>query len=98
MDQRIDQSINLSARRLEEAPPGQNEFSKLPDEMIFLVFSYLCRSTVVKCAHVSKRWKRLAYEVLWAKLDLSGSRLEPSILGTVLLRGPRALRIARSVV
>lgn len=89
----------LSKRRRLEAPPGQYGFSKLSDEIILCVFKWLPKSTVAKCAQVSKRWKRLAYdEVLWRRLDLSGSCLKPTILGTVLLRGTQVLRLAKSEV
>jgi len=93
------ESFLLSKRRRLEAPPGQYGFSKLSDEIILCVFKWLPKSTVARCAQVSKRWKRLAYdEVLWRRLDLSGSCLKPTILGTVLLRGTQVLRLAKSEI
>ena len=92
-------SFSLCKRRRIEAPLGQYGFSKLSDEIMLCVFKWLPKSTVAKCAQVSKRWKRLSYdEVLWKRLDLSGSCLKPTILGTVLLRGTQVLRLAKSEV
>jgi len=92
-------SFSLCKRRRIEAPLGQYGFSKLSDEIMLCVFKWLPKSTVAKCAQVSKRWKRLSYdEVLWKRLDLSGSCLKPTILGTVLLRGTQVLRLAKSEI
>lgn len=97
-DQSCD-SFLLSKRMRVEGPPGIDGFSRLSDEVILSVFKWLPKSTIAKCAQVSKRWKRLSYdEVLWRRLDLSSTCLKPTILGTVLLRGTQVLRLAKTEV
>lgn len=78
----------LTKRKRVEGPPGADGFSRLSDEIILCVFRWLPKATIARCAQVSKRWKRLAYdEALWRRLDLSGVSLKPTVLGTVLMRG-----------
>lgn len=97
-DQSCD-SFLLSKRMRVEGPPGIDGFSRLSDEVILSVFKWLPKSTIAKCAQVSKRWKRLSYdEVLWRRLDLSSTCLKPTILGTVLLRGTQVLRLAKTEI
>lgn len=98
-DDQSSDSFLLSKRMRVEGPPGVDGFSRLSDEVILNVFKWLPKSTVAKCAQVSKRWKRLSYdEQLWKRLDLSGNCLKPTILGTVLLRGTQVLRLAKTEV
>lgn len=98
-DDQSSDSFLLSKRMRVEGPPGVDGFSRLSDEVILNIFKWLPKSTVARCAQVSKRWKRLSYdEVLWRRLDLSGNCLKPTILGTVLLRGTQVLRLAKTEV
>ena len=92
-------SFLLPKRKRIDGPPGLDGFSRLSDEIVLCIFKLLPKSTIAKCAQVSKRWKMLAYdEVLWKRLDLSGTCLKPTILGTVLLRGTQVLRLAKTEV
>ena len=92
-------SFLLSKRKRIDGPLGLDAFSKLSDEVILCIFKLLPKSTVAKCAQVSKRWRRLSYdEFLWKRLDLSGISLKPTVLGTVLFRGTQALRLAKTEV
>lgn len=99
-DDQSNDSFLLSKRmRMDGPPSGSSPFSKLPDEVILCIFRWLPKSTIARCAQVSKRWKRLSYdESLWKRLDLSGTCLKPAILGTVLLRGTQILRLAKTEV
>lgn len=98
-DDQSSDSFLLSKRMRVEGPPGVDGFSRLSDEVILSIFKWLPKSTVARCAQVSKRWKRLSYdEILWRRLDLSGNCLKPTILGTVLMRGTQVLRLAKTEV
>lgn len=98
-DDHTNDSFLLSKRMRVEGPPGLDGFSRLSDEVILCILKWLPKSTIAKCAQVSKRWKRLAYdEALWKRIDLSGNCLKPTILGTVLLRGTQILRLAKTEV
>lgn len=98
-DEQSSDSFLLSKRMRVEGPPGVDGFSRLSDEVILNIFKWLPKSTIARCAQVSKRWKRLSYdEALWRRLDLSGNCLKPTILGTVLLRGTQVLRLAKTEV
>ncbi|XP_046436845.1 S-phase kinase-associated protein 2-like [Daphnia pulex] len=98
-DDQSSDSFLLSKRMRMDGPPGIDGFSRLSDEVILSIFKWLPKSTIAKCAQVSKRWKRLCYdEVLWRRLDLSGTCLKPTILGSVLLRGAHILRLAKTEI
>ena len=98
-DDQSNDSFLISKRMRVEGPPGTDVFSRLSDEVVLCIFKWLPKSTVAKCAQVAKRWKRLAYdEVLWRRLDLSGTCLKSTILGTVLMRGTQVLRLAKTEV
>jgi hypothetical protein len=98
-DDQSSDSFLLSKRMRMDGPPGIDGFSRLSDEVILSIFKWLPKATIAKCAQVSKRWKRLCYdEVLWRRLDLSGTCLKPTILGSVLLRGAHILRLAKTEV
>lgn len=74
-------------------------FSKLSDEMVLMIFRWLPKNMLVRCALVCKRWQRIAYdEVLWTRMDLGSRTLNPGSLGHVLMRGTIILRLAQAEV
>lgn len=99
-DSQSNDSFLLSKRMRMDGPLGHGDiFSRLPDELVLCIFKWLPKPTIARCAQVSKRWRRLAYdEALWRRLDLSGTCLKPTVLGTVLLRGTQILRLAKTEV
>jgi len=76
-----------------------NYWMSLSDEIILSIFQFLHKKTVVKCARVCRHWQRLAYdESLWRHVDMSKANLLPGLLGKVLKRGTRVLRLAQAKV
>lgn len=74
-------------------------FLKLSDEMVLMIFRWLPKNMLVRCALVCKRWQRIAYdEVLWTRMDLGSRTLNPGSLGHVLMRGSIILRLAQAEV
>nr|CAD7266020.1 unnamed protein product [Timema shepardi] len=72
-------------------------FSKLSDEMVLTIFRHMPKKSLVRCAFVCKRWRRIAYdESLWSRLDLSLRTLRPGNLGYTLVRGVSILRLAQA--
>ena len=69
------------------------------DEVVLMIFKWLPKHMLAKCAQVCKRWKRLAFdESLWRRLDLGGKSLGSGVIGRVLLRGTNTLRLAKAEV
>jgi F-box and leucine-rich repeat protein 1 (S-phase kinase-associated protein 2) len=78
---------------------GQDAFLKLSDEMVLMIFRWLPKNMLVRCALVCKRWQRIAYdEVLWTRMDLGSRTLNSGSLGHVLMRGTIILRLAQAEV
>lgn len=74
-------------------------FASLPDEVLLMMFKYLPKTTLISCACVCRRWKRIAYDNdLWPRIDLSTRKLVPGSMAHVLLRGPQILRMAQTEV
>jgi hypothetical protein len=74
-------------------------FLKLSDEMVLMIFRWLPKNMLVRCALVCKRWQRISYdEVLWTRMDLGSRTLNPGSLGHVLMRGSVILRLAQAEV
>ncbi|KAJ7386610.1 F-box protein of unknown function [Desmophyllum pertusum] len=79
--------------------PTQNYWMSLSDEIILAIFQFLTKKTLVKCAQICKHWQRLACdESLWRRVDMSKANLLPGILGKVIKRGTRVLRLAQAKV
>lgn len=71
----------------------------MSDELILAVFRWLPKFMLARCAQVSRRWKRMAFdESLWRRLDLGGKTLRPGVVGRVILRGCNILRLAKAEV
>ena len=69
------------------------------DEVILMIFKYLPKYMLARCAQVCKKWKRLAFdECLWRRLDLGNKCLKPGVVGRVILRGCQTLRLAKAEV
>ncbi|XP_068675768.1 S-phase kinase-associated protein 2-like [Montipora foliosa] len=79
--------------------PSTNYWTLLSDEIILTIFQLLSKKTVVKCARICKHWQRLAYdETLWCCVDMTKANLLPGLLGKVLKRGTKVLRLAQAKV
>ncbi|XP_045136945.1 S-phase kinase-associated protein 2-like [Portunus trituberculatus] len=78
---------------------GDDKFNRMSDELILAVLRWLPKFMLARCAQVSRRWKRLAFdESLWRRLDLGGKTLKPGVVGRVILRGCVILRLAKAEV
>lgn len=81
---------------------GDDDFDPwnlLSDEVFVYLLSWLTKSVLVRCARVSRRWNRLAFdESLWKRLDLTDRTLQRGALGRVLDRGVAALRLSKTKI
>lgn len=76
---------------------GEDNFSKLSDEMILHIFRLIPKKALIRCSQVSKRFKRISLdETLWTRLDLSCRSLRDGALGRVISRGTIILRLAQA--
>ncbi|KAH9384494.1 hypothetical protein HPB48_026502 [Haemaphysalis longicornis] len=76
------------------------EFSALPEELIFKVFSYLLHRSLLAASQVSKKWKKVAFDpLLWTEITIDASIESPTMhVGAILRRATmlRRLDISRS--
>ncbi|KAI4477801.1 hypothetical protein M0802_014633 [Mischocyttarus mexicanus] len=78
---------------------GNDEFIKLSDEMILMIFRWLPKKCLVRCMLVCKRWCQIARdEALWSRLDLSSKVLNEGTLEHILPRGVQILRLAQAEI
>ncbi|XP_014607404.1 PREDICTED: S-phase kinase-associated protein 2 isoform X2 [Polistes canadensis] len=89
----------LSRRKRKLSYTGNDEFNKLSDEMILMIFRWLPKKCLVRCMLVCKRWCRIARdEALWSRLDLSSKVLNEGTLEHILPRGVQILRLAQAEI
>ncbi|MCL4127097.1 UNVERIFIED_CONTAM: hypothetical protein GTU68_007949 [Idotea baltica] len=86
-------------RRKLDTVSGEDKFNKLIEEVVLMIFKWLPKYMLARCAQVCKRWKRFAFdESLWRRLDLGSRTLNPGVIGRVLLRGTFSLRLAQAEI
>lgn len=74
-------------------------FNCLSDEIILMIFRWLSKKNLIRCALVCKRWHRLTSdETLWSRLDGSTKVLESGALGNILSRQVIILKLTQSEV
>jgi len=74
-------------------------FDRLSDEVIIKILELLPRKSLVSTARTCKRLQAICYdESFWSRVDCAGKVLGPGIVGSILLRGPVVLRMARTHV
>eukprot|EP00088_Acartia_fossae_P001725 TRINITY_DN10687_c0_g1_i1.p1 TRINITY_DN10687_c0_g1~~TRINITY_DN10687_c0_g1_i1.p1 ORF type:complete len:490 (+),score=66.64 TRINITY_DN10687_c0_g1_i1:38-1507(+) len=74
-------------------------FCRMSDEVVLLVFKWLPKCTLARCAVVCRRWCRLIKDdSLWKRVDLGIRTVRPGVVGDVVSRGCVVLRLARSTI
>lgn len=78
---------------------GEDNFSKLSDEVLLSIFKWLPKKALIRCSSVNRRFYRVTQdESLWTRLDLAGKTIQPHALRRILLRGVIILRMAQCKV
>lgn len=78
---------------------GEDNFTKLSDEILLSIFKWLPKKTLIRCSLVNHRFNRVTQdESLWTRLDLAGKTIQPYALGRILMRGTMVLRLAQTKV
>lgn len=94
-----DDSFFMYQRRDPRLYTGEDNFTKLSDEILLSIFKWLPKKTLNRCSLVNHRFHRVTQdESLWTRLDLAGKTIQPYALGRILLRGTIILRLAQSKV
>ncbi|XP_031620766.1 S-phase kinase-associated protein 2 [Contarinia nasturtii] len=92
-------SFFMYQRRDPRLYTGEDNFTKLSDEVLLLIFKWLPKKTLNRCSLVNHRFCRVVQdESLWARLDLAGKTIQPYALGRILVRGAIILRLAQSKI
>ncbi|CAG5104254.1 Similar to SKP2: S-phase kinase-associated protein 2 (Homo sapiens) [Cotesia congregata] len=87
----------LFRRKKRPSIVGEDEFNKLSDEMVLMIFKWLPKKCLVRSMSVCRRWCQIARdEALWTRLDLSSKVLAEGTLGHILPRGVQILRLAQA--
>ncbi|XP_074109741.1 S-phase kinase-associated protein 2 isoform X1 [Cotesia typhae] len=87
----------LYRRKKRPSIVGEDEFNKLSDEMVLMIFKWLPKKCLVRSMSVCRRWCQIARdEALWTRLDLSSKVLAEGTLGHILPRGVQILRLAQA--
>jgi len=91
--------LAYNRHRPQDIMPKEDKFHKMSDEIILLVFKWLPKCSLARCASVCKRWSRLVKdETLWKRVDLGIKTIRPGVLADVVSRGCVVLRLARSTI
>ncbi|KAK2586549.1 hypothetical protein KPH14_011439 [Odynerus spinipes] len=99
MDEDSSDNFYLYRRKRKLSVTGDDEFNKLSDEMILMIFRWLPKKCLVRCMLVCKRWCQIARdEALWSRLDLGSKVLNEGTLGHILPRGVQILRLAQAEI
>lgn len=78
---------------------GEDNFTRLSDEVLLSIFKWLPKKTLNRCSLVNHRFHRVIQdESLWTRLDLAAKTIQPCALGRILLRGTIILRLSQSKV
>lgn len=78
---------------------GEDNFTRLSDEILLSIFKWLPKKTLNRCSLVNHRFHRVIQdESLWTRLDLAGKTIQPLALGRILIRGTIILRLSQSKV
>lgn len=78
---------------------GEDNFTRLSDEILLSIFKWLPKKTLNRCSLVNHRFHRVIQdESLWTRLDLAAKTIQPFALGRILLRGTIILRLSQSKV
>jgi len=93
-------SFNIQRRRqLLREPKKEDHLSKLPDEMLLKVFSWLPKVALGRLAQVNSRMNRVINdETLWHRIDCTKRILSPEQTKVLFDRKPNYLRLARSAI
>lgn len=78
---------------------GEDNFTRLSDEILLSIFKWLPKKTLNRCSLVNHRFHRVIQdESLWTRLDLAAKTIQPCALGRILMRGTIILRLSQSKV
>lgn len=91
--------LAYNRQRPQDIQPKVDNFSRMSDEIVLLVFKWLPKCSLARCAAVCRRWRRLVKdESLWKRIELGMKSVRPGVLEDVVSRGCVVLRLARSTI
>lgn len=92
-------SFFMYRRHDPRAYTGEDNFTRLSDEVILSIFKWLPKKALMRCSLVNHRFNRVSQdESLWTRLDLAMKTIQPYAFGRILLRGVVILRMAQCKV
>lgn len=95
----MDDSFFMYQKRDPRLYTGEDNFTRLSDEILLSIFKWLPKKTLNRCSLVNHRFHRVVQdESLWTRLDLAGKTIQTFALGRILMRGTIILRLAQSKV
>lgn len=95
----VNDSFFMYQKRDPRLYTGEDNFTRLSDEILLSIFKWLPKKTLNRCSLVNHRFHRVIQdESLWTRLDLAAKTIQPLALGRILLRGTIILRLSQSKV
>ncbi|XP_025192919.1 S-phase kinase-associated protein 2 [Melanaphis sacchari] len=74
-------------RKQKKHQMSNDDFDTLPEEIVLKIFHLMDRRTLIKCAFVCHKWRRISYdESLWQCLNIPSRRMSISTLEILLGR------------
>lgn len=74
-------------RKQKKCLMNNDNFDTLPEEIVLKIFKMFDKRTLLKCALVCHRWRRIAYdESLWQYLNIPSRRMSVETLDNILAR------------
>lgn len=95
----LNESFFMYQKRDPRLYTGEDNFTRLSDEILLSIFKWLPKKTLNRCSLVNHRFHRVIQdESLWTRLDLAAKTIQPCALGRILVRGTIILRLSQSKV
>lgn len=95
----MNESFFMYQKRDPRLYTGEDNFTRLSDEILLSIFKWLPKKTLNRCSLVNHRFHRVIQdESLWTRLDLAAKTIQPFALGRILMRGTIILRLSQSKV
>lgn len=76
-----------------------DDFDTLPEEIVLKIFQMMDKRTLLKCAFVCQKWRRISYdESLWQCLNIPSRRMSILTLENLLARNIKYFSASHSNV
>jgi len=84
-------------RKQKKCQISNDDFDTLPEEIVLKIFQMMDKRTLIKCAFVCHKWRRISYdESLWQCLNIPSRRMRILTLENLLARNIKYFSVSHS--